>query len=107
MASMHDPHTRPRDHFERTQFAAVRWEGRRCVVSLNYVTLCGPAIDIRTDPEDPATSIVFEPRGHAGGQVSLWVKDEVPLGTAATIVDFCQLGGDVLCQRPTIVGGEG
>lgn len=88
------------------RFIAVGWVGRHCVATLNdYDTfLCGPAIDIRIDPHDPATSIFIE-RSYRGRMRSLWVKDTVPLGTAATIVEFCELSGVILCQQATVVGG--
>jgi hypothetical protein len=82
------------------------WQDSQAIVDtlINVeIVLCVPvAIDIRTDPENPATSIVAKTKAPAC-LLKLRVKDDVPLGTAATIVYFYVIARKMLCQQPTIV----
>ena len=81
---------------------SVAWTGLRCRVSLAG-TSRGASVDIRTAPADAKTSIAESVKPAAEGQVSLVVPDDNREGTAAVVVAVSS-SGDVLAQKPTIVG---
>jgi hypothetical protein len=94
------------------------WAGRHCILTITGANwLCAPVVDIRIDPDDPATSVVKRTYRFPPAPFHKWdpdiaeyfrIRDDVPLGTPVTIIKYCGAGGpngEVLARAQTIVGG--
>ncbi|MBF0155355.1 MAG: BREX-1 system phosphatase PglZ type B [Magnetococcales bacterium] len=84
---------------------SVHWKGMRCKVTIAGKST-GLALDIRTHPGNPNTSVVksIRPFAPEKGESSVVVEDDGLEGSEATIVildDTRQL----MAQQPTLIGG--
>lgn len=82
---------------------SIKWVGLRC--RLNITGGSGLTVDIRTKMNDPATSLVDQPKIiNSDGSCSLLVSDDGLEGTAATLVVIDKDGRQV-AKYATVVGG--
>jgi hypothetical protein len=83
---------------------SVQWHGLRCRVVTDPVG-AGLQADLRTKPNDPASSITDPKPVDAEGKVGLLVKDEDLKGSVASLV-LLDAAGKLVCKETTTVGGE-
>jgi hypothetical protein len=83
---------------------SVQWLGLRCRVVIKPAAE-GVLADLRSKPNDAKTSVTQAKPFDRDGKTGLLVEDENLAGTATSLVVF-DAAGQVLCKRPTIIGGE-
>lgn len=82
----------------------VQWLGQRCRVVIQPAVE-GLFADLRSKPNDPATSITRAKPFDKEGKAGLLVEDENLAGTATSVVVF-DTTGRILSKQPTMVGGD-
>ncbi len=84
--------------------ADVAWVGLRCRVQIEP-SADGLQADLRTKPNDPASSIAEPKAVDADGKAALLVPDDSLEGTMASLV-VVDGAGRVVCKEATTVGGD-
>jgi len=86
-----------------TKIEGIKWQGLRCRVTLQGATT-GVVVDIRLKPVVAETSIAASTKEiGADGTVSLLIRDDSHLGSAAVVV-VVDREGNILDRRPITVG---
>lgn len=85
------------------RIVSVRWTGLRCRVEVEGAP-AGAAVDVRTKPGDPTSSVAGGPKSCEDGSAAPIVPDDSNEGLAASVV-LLALDGSVLAQVLTTVGG--
>jgi hypothetical protein len=84
----------------------IAWKGLRCTIAADG-EFEGLAVDVRTQPGNPGSSIVVSPKIiKKNGTASVVVENEELEGDPATVVLLDENGG-LMAQMATVVGGGG
>lgn len=82
----------------------IQWHGMRCRVAVSAGGM-GITADMRTKPNDPASSICEPKMVDSEGRAGLLVEDDSNEGTTVSLV-LLDASGRVVAKQATTVGGE-
>lgn len=94
-----------RGSLQSVNIAKIDWKGLKCRVTVAPIA-SGLQVDLRSKPNDPATSITNGGKTLDGsGTVTLFVENEDLEGSVVAAV-VCSDAGQVIAKQNTTVGGE-